>query len=200
MFSRIFGVFVVALCCSDVATAFQSSSSAVIPGLRSTNARICTERLTSLRMSANGDKSDEMMKSVLRSLEDVKGREGFRGKDADKAIREVKEVAGDDSQSRRFLGSRRLAKAVEEQELSFKSMINGLKSVMGREGFRGADAEKAIHDLEEAENKAIAEEQDEKKLLGSRRLYKFTRAATKTVMRPVSRKNHPGEKYFPGRR
>lgn len=57
----------------------------------------------------------------------------------------------DDSQTRRFLGSRRLAKAVEvprflfglnhvlssscgkqEQELSFKSMINGLKSVMGR--------------------------------------------------------------------
>eukprot|EP00960_Hanusia_phi_P054238 762586-Hanusia_phi.AAC.1 len=44
--------------------------------------------------AAGGDNSDEMMKSVLRSLEDVKGREGFRGKDADKAIRDVKEVAG----------------------------------------------------------------------------------------------------------
>jgi len=111
-------------------------------------------------------------------------------------------------QERKVLGSRRLARAMAKREaekarsqdeknesLAFDSMINSLQSMFGRDGFRGKDAEKALQELKEVQIMAKAEESEEKRLLGSKRVYKFVRAATRTIQRPVRRKNHPGEVY-----
>lgn len=64
----------------------------------------------------------------------------------------------------------------------------------GRDGFLGKDAEKALQELKEA-IMAQAEDEDEQRLLGSKRVFKFVRAATRTIQRPLKRKNHPGEVY-----
>jgi len=83
----------------------------------------------------------------------------------------------------------------KNESLAFDSMINSLQSMFGRDGFRGKDAEKALQELKEVQIMAKAEESEEKRLLGSKRVYKFVRAATRTIQRPVRRKNHPGEVY-----
>ena len=62
----------------------------------------------------------------------------------------------------------------------------------GRYGFRGKHAEQALQELKEV---AKEEEEDEQRLLGSKRVFKFVRAATRTIQRPLKRKNHPGEVY-----
>lgn len=54
----------------------------------------------------------------------------------------------------------------------------------GRDGFRGKDAEKAFQEPREAQIMAQAEDEGEQRLLGSRRVYKFVRAATFTINRP----------------
>ncbi len=51
----------------------------------------------------------------------------------------------------------------------------------GRYGFRGKHAEQALQELKEV---AKEEEEDEQRLLGSKRVYKFVRAATCTIQRP----------------
>lgn len=80
----------------------------------------------------------------------------------------------------------------KNEELAFKSVISGMKGALGREGFQGDDAQKHLKIVEGVETEVEAEE---KKFLGSRRLYKFTKAATRTLARPIARKNHPGEEF-----
>jgi len=123
---------------------------------------------------------------------------------------EVRELNGHfaGEQEQKVLGSRRLARALARREadmartkddknerLAFDSMINSLQSLFGRDGFRGKDAEKALQELKEVQIMAQAEEEDEQRLLGSKRVFKFVRAATRTIQRPLRRKNHPGEVY-----
>jgi hypothetical protein len=50
------------------------------------------------------------------------------------------------------------------------------------------------------EKDAEDEEEWEKRVLGSRRLYRLTKKATTVLQRPTARKNHPGETYEAGRR
>jgi len=156
-------------------------------------------------MSAN--KNDDMMLRLsLNQMESVKGREGLQGIEAENAISQVKIAAGGElaEEERKVLGSRRLAKAMgvqkearlaKNEKVAFDNMLNSLQSIFGRDGFKGEEAEKTLKEIREVNTMASAEENMDKKLLGSRRVYKFVRAATKTVTRPVRRKNHNGETF-----
>jgi hypothetical protein len=62
----------------------------------------------------------------------------------------------------------------------------------GRDGFRGKDAEKALQELKEAQIMAQAEDEDEQRLLGSKRFYKFVHAATCTIQRPSNLRRATG--------
>lgn len=176
------------------ATAF--APSATLPQMRSTSSSrsVC-------EMSSSDKNADMMLKLSLNQMESLKGREGLQGKDADKAISSVKLAAGGDleEEERKVLGSRRLAKAMgvskdqKNEKIAFDNMFNSLQSMFGRDGFRGEEAEKALKEINEVNVMATAEESG--KMLGSKRVYKFVRAATRTLSRPVKRKNHPGEVY-----
>ncbi len=61
----------------------------------------------------------------------------------------------------------------------------------GRDGFLGKDAEKALQELKEA-IMAQAEDEDEQRLLGSERFYKFVRAATCTIQQPSNLRRATG--------
>jgi hypothetical protein len=151
-----------------------------------------------------------MLKLTLNQMKSVAGREGLQGRDAERAISNMALAAGGEleAEEQKVLGSRRLARALARREadmartkddknerLAFDSMINSLQSLFGRDGFRGKDAEKALKELKEVQIMAQAEEEDEQRLLGSKRVFKFVRAATRTIQRPLRRKNHPGEVY-----
>ena len=62
----------------------------------------------------------------------------------------------------------------------------------GRDGFLGKDAEKALQELKEAQIMAQAEDEDEQRLLGSKRFYKFVHAATCTIQRPSNLRRATG--------
>mmetsp|Transcript_38809 Transcript_38809/g.60501 ORF Transcript_38809/g.60501 Transcript_38809/m.60501 type:complete len:199 (+) Transcript_38809:572-1168(+) len=154
---------------------------------------------TCIQMKAEDANVDKMMKSVVGRLEEIKGRADFSGNDADNALSDAKNAAGlgGAEKSPRFMGSRRLAKwkqSSEErnEEIAFDNVISSLKSIMGREGFKGPEAERALKELQTVDR---AVEDEEARLLGSRRMYKLVRKATETLSRPVKRRNHPGETY-----
>jgi len=188
-----------AMCASAVGFAPSAQLAAVTA--RARRAPFC------VKMSADDKNADMMLKMSLNQMEAIKGREGLSGKDADRAISEVKLAAGGSlaEEERKLLGSRRLAKAAEQaaitqkyernEKLAFDTMINSLQSMLGRDGFKGEEAEKTLREIKEVNIMAHAEEQTERRMLGSRRVYKFVRAATRTISRPVRRKNHPGEVF-----
>ena len=191
-------VFVLATFCASTA-AFVPSSGGIPAGIwaRARVAPICY-------MSAKDDENEDLMlKLSLNQMESIKGREGLQGKDADKAISSVKLATGGKTaeEERTLLRSRRLAKLFgmkkdeEREKIAFDTMFNSLQSMFGRDGFKGKDAEDALKEIAQVNTMVSEEEDKDKKMLGSKRVYKFVRAATKTLTRPIRRRNHPNEVY-----
>jgi len=160
----------------------------------------------SMSSAADDKNADMMLKLSLNQMESVKGLEGLPEKDANKAISAVKMAAGGEvaEKERKLLNSRRLheifiARRDERNEkLAFDTMFNSLQSLFGRDGFKGEDAERALREIATVEAEVSAEDGNRKKMMGSKRVYKFVRAATKTLSRPLRRRNHPGETWDGG--
>jgi len=74
-----------------------------------------------------------MLKLSLNRMESIKGREGLQGKEAEKAISQVKIAAGGElaEEERKLLGSRRLAKLAAQVKVMASAEEDEDKKLLG---------------------------------------------------------------------